>query len=156
MSYSISLIEKLLKGVPLIQELLPPTYVNPVPVTSLPVKGHMSILQRIIHSHSDGTSWMSSSEMDLMGAILMVDGRYEYSAFVVPFSLYVSYEKLLKQPATLQAFLDDGVRSAEEVDRCIREQLGHKVSNALSEYNQHTNNLLVKLSVGILVCLKGN
>ena len=42
LSYSISLIEKLLKGLPLIQELLPPTYANPVPATSLPVKGHIS------------------------------------------------------------------------------------------------------------------
>ena len=155
LSYSISLIEKLVKNLPLIQELLPPTYANPVPATSLPVKGHMSILRRIIHSHSEGTTWMSSSEMDLMVATLMLDGRYEDSAFVVSFSicesisiafgLYVSYKKFLKQAATLQSFLDDGVRSAEEVDKCIREQLGHKVSNALSEYNQHMSNLLVKV-----------
>ena len=76
---------------------------------------------------------MSSSEMDLMVATLMLDGRYKDSAFVVPFSicksisiafgLYISYKKLLKQAATLQTFLDDGVRSAEEVNRCLREQL---------------------------------
>ncbi len=51
LSYSISLIENLLKGLPLlIQELLPPTYVpptyvHPVPTTSLPDPGSMSICE---------------------------------------------------------------------------------------------------------------
>ncbi|KAI2512121.1 hypothetical protein MHU86_2208 [Fragilaria crotonensis] len=155
LSYSISLIEKLLKGLPRIQELLPPTYANPVPATSLPVKGHISILRRIIHSHSEGTTWMSSSEMDLMVATLMLDGRYEDSAFVVPFSIcegisiafgsYVRYKKLLTQAATLQAMLDDGTRSLEDVDVVVRENLGREVADALSEYNNHMSNLLVKV-----------
>ena len=77
LSYSISLIEKLLKGLPLLQELLPPTYAHPVPATSLPVKGSMSSLQRIIHSHSECTTLMQSSEMDLMVATLMLDRCYK-------------------------------------------------------------------------------
>jgi hypothetical protein len=155
LSYSISLIEKLLKGLPHIQELLPPTYANPVPATSLPVKGHISILRRIIHSHSDGTTWMSSSEMDLMVATLMLDGRYEDSAFVVPFSIcegisiaygsYVAYKKWLGQAATLRAILDNGSRSSDEVNAVVRETLGHEVANALSNYNNHMSNLLVKV-----------
>ncbi|KAI2490875.1 hypothetical protein MHU86_23698 [Fragilaria crotonensis] len=158
LSYSISLIEKLLKGLPRIQELLPPTYANPVPATSLPVKGHISILRRIIHSHSEGTTWMSSSEMDLMVATLMLDGRYEDSAFVVPFSIcegisiaygsYVAYKKLLRQAATLRAILDDGIRSSDEVNAVVRERLGHEVANALSNYNNHMSNLLVKVKDG--------
>ena len=51
--YSISLIEKLLKGLPLLQELLPPTYAQLVPATSLLVKGSMLIFQGIIQSHSE-------------------------------------------------------------------------------------------------------
>ena len=86
LSYSISLIEKLLKGLPLVQELLPPIYAHPVHATSLPIKGSMSILRRIIHSHSEGTTWMQSSKMDLMVATLMRDGRYEDSASILPFS----------------------------------------------------------------------
>ena len=118
LSYSISLIEKLVIGLSLIQELLLPMYANPVPATSLPAKGHMSILRRIIHSQSEGTTWMPSSEMDLM-----LDGHYKESAYVVPFSicesisiafgLYVSYKKLLKQAAMLQTFLDGGVHLAD-------------------------------------------
>jgi hypothetical protein len=77
--YSISLIEKLLKGLPLLQELLPPTYVHPVPATSLPVKGGMSILRRILHSHSEGTTWMQSSEMDLM--VAKFDARWTLQTF---------------------------------------------------------------------------
>ncbi len=153
--YSISLIEKLLKGLPLLQELVPPTYAHSVPATSLPVKGGMSILRRILHSHSEGSTWMQSSEMDLMVATLMLDGRYEDSAFVLPFSYcegvliafgsYVSYKKLLKQAAMLQTFLEDGSTSPEEVHPIIREQLGEKVAMALSEYNRHMSNLLVKV-----------
>jgi hypothetical protein len=80
------MIEKLLKGLPLLQELLPPTYAHSVPATSLPVKGGMSILRRILHSNSEGSTWMQSSEMNLMVATLMLDGRYEDSTFVLPFS----------------------------------------------------------------------
>jgi hypothetical protein len=98
---------------------------------------------------------MSSSEMDLMVATLMLDGRYEDSVFEVPFSMcegisiafgsYVAYKKLLRQAATLQAVLDDGIRSSEEVDKVVREKLGHEVANALSKYNNHMSNLLVKV-----------
>jgi hypothetical protein len=77
--YSISLIEKLLKGLPLLQELLPPTYVHPVPATSLPVKGGTSILRRILHSHSEGSTWMQSSEMDLM--VAKFDARWTLQTF---------------------------------------------------------------------------
>ena len=45
----------------------------------------------------------------------------------------------------LKIFLHDGVRLAEEVDRCLQEQLGRKVSNALSECNEHMSNLLIKV-----------
>jgi hypothetical protein len=61
----------------------------------------MLILRRIIYSHSEGSTWMQSSEMDLMVTTLMLDGRYEDSAFVLPltycegvsiaFGSYVSY-----------------------------------------------------------------
>ncbi|KAI2506509.1 hypothetical protein MHU86_7919 [Fragilaria crotonensis] len=93
--------------------------------------------------------------MDLMVATLMLDGRYEDSAFVVPFSIcegisiafgsYVRYKKLLTQAATLQAMLDDGTRSLEDVDVVVRDNLGREVADALSEYNNHMSNLLVKV-----------
>jgi hypothetical protein len=51
----------------------------------------------------------------------------------------------LRQAATLQAVLDDGIRSSEEVDKVVREKLGHEVANALSKYNNHMSNLLVKV-----------
>ena len=104
--------------------------------------------------------------VSLMVATLLLDGRYEDSAFVVPFSIcesilialgfYASYKKLLKQAATLQAFLNDGVRSAEEVDQCIQKQFGQKVADALLEYNQHMSNLLVKVVSRNPVCSNGN
>ena len=51
----------------------------------------------------------------------------------------------MKQAAMLQTFLDDGITSPEEVDRIIREELGQKVAMALSEYNGHMSDLLVKV-----------
>ncbi len=45
----------------------------------------------------------------------------------------------------LQTFLEDGSTSPEEVDWIIWEQLGEKVATALSEYNGHMSNLLVKV-----------
>ena len=45
----------------------------------------------------------------------------------------------------LQTFLEDGSTSPEEVHPIIREQLGEKVAMALSEYNGHMSNLLVKV-----------
>jgi hypothetical protein len=58
----------------------------------------------------------------------------------------------LRQAATLQAILDNGmaildngIRSSEEVDKVVREKLEHEVANALSKYNNHMSNLLVKV-----------
>ncbi len=72
-----------------------------------------------------------------MVATLMLDGRCEDSAFVLPFSYfkgvsiafgsYVSYKKLFKQAAMLHTFLEDGSTLPEEVDRIIREELGKKL-----------------------------
>ena len=90
-----------------------------------------------------------------MVAILMLDGCYEDSAFVLPFSYckgvsiafgsYVSYRKYLKQAAMLQKFLDNGITLPEDVDRIIWEEIGQKVAMALSECNGHMSNLLVKV-----------
>jgi hypothetical protein len=63
----------------------------------------------------------------------------------IAFGSYVSYKKLLKQAAMLQTFLEDGSTSPEEVHWIIQEQLGEKVAMALSEYNGHMSNLLVKV-----------
>ncbi|KAI2505944.1 hypothetical protein MHU86_8444 [Fragilaria crotonensis] len=41
--------------------------------------------------------------------------------------------------------LDDGTRSLEDVDVVVRENLGREVADALSEYNNHMSNLLVKV-----------
>jgi hypothetical protein len=45
----------------------------------------------------------------------------------------------------LQTFLHDGITLPEEVDWIIWEELGQKVAMALSEYNGHMSDLLVKV-----------
>ena len=67
-------------GLPLLQNLLPKKskFTTLLPPASLPIKGEISLLNRIEHSKAKGTKWMAiGGEMDLMLSILSSDGRYE-------------------------------------------------------------------------------
>ncbi len=73
-------------GLPLLQNLLPKKskFCTLLPAASLPMKGEISLLNRIKHSKANGTKWMASGEMDLMLPILSSDGRYEDLAYILP------------------------------------------------------------------------
>jgi hypothetical protein len=58
-------------GLPLLQSLLPNRsgFSTLLPAASLPIKGEISLINRIEHRKAKGTKWMASGEMDLMLSI---------------------------------------------------------------------------------------
>ena len=88
--------------VPLIDFLLPELKA-PVPASDFFEKGFMLVDRRLEHTIDKGKGWMSSSEIDLLNSLLMIDGRYADDAFILPsgyadaiseaYDMHVNYRK---------------------------------------------------------------
>ena len=85
--------------------LLPGTIKEVVPASAFNTRGEMVIESRIEHSERNGEKWMSTGELDLLTATLMLDGRYQDSCIIFPcrisaklteaFHLYVRFKKMM-------------------------------------------------------------
>ena len=82
--FRIEVMRKVMEKLPLIQQLLPPPYQTVIPRTTSFVRGEMLLFNRSEHTKKAGEGWMATSEIDLMISILMFDGRYQNSCFVMP------------------------------------------------------------------------
>ena len=82
--FRIGVMRKVFEKLPLMKNLLPSPYQTVIPRTSLVVRGEMLLVNRSEHTKNEGKGWMATGEIDLMISILMFDGRYQDSCFVMP------------------------------------------------------------------------
>ena len=104
--YSDSTMRQLFVGLPLLKASLPPPYASMPPLTTMYIKGEMTIERRLVHTTANGIKWMSSSELDLMSAIVLFDGRFHDLCLIMPsclcdsmaiaFAKFVEYQRALK------------------------------------------------------------
>ena len=114
------------------------------------MKGDITIRSCLEHSHSEGTTWFKSSEMNLMLSLLLSDGRYQGQCFVVSFLL------AQKVSIAFQAY----VEYTNLIENCVVEsQIDVKLlkqrAQAEAKYNNFKNCILktvVKNNLGISHC----
>jgi hypothetical protein len=85
---------QLLVGLPLLKALLPPPFSSMPLLTTMFVKGKMTIERCLAHAAANGIKWMSSGKLDLMAAIVLFDGRFHNFCFVMPDCLCVIQSQL--------------------------------------------------------------
>ena len=86
--YSVSTMRQLFVGLPLLKALLPPLYSSIPSLTTMNVRGEMTIKHCLAHTTANGMKWMSSGELHLMSAIDLFDGRFHDLCFVMPSCLW--------------------------------------------------------------------
>ncbi len=85
---------QLLVGLPLLKALLPLPFSSMPLLTTMFVKGKMTIERCLAHAAVNGIKWMSSGKLDLMAAIVLFDGRFHNFCFVMPDCLCVIQSQL--------------------------------------------------------------
>ena len=79
-------LEKAYACLDLLNNLLPPPLGLPVSPEKMQCSGEMVSHARHDHSKSGSKTWMATSELQMMTALLMKDGRYEESVAVLLFT----------------------------------------------------------------------
>jgi hypothetical protein len=140
-------------GLPLLQNLLPKKseFTTLLPPASLPIKGEISLLNRIEHSKAKGTKWMASGEMDLMLSILSSDGRYEDLAYILPYTLSATvracYQKHCLYQEVVNLLNENKQVPPDELDKLILQRFKASRQTIHAEYLEHTKHLLKNVIV---------
>ena len=127
-----------------------------LPAASLPIKGEISLLNRIEHSKAKGTKWMASGEMDLMLSILSCDDRHEDLACILPWTLSVSvctcFQKHCIYEEVVNFMNDNKGLAPDELDKLIEIKFEAPRQTIHAEYLEHTKHLLKRVIVPNLQC----
>ena len=118
------------------------------PLTTMYVKGEMTIEHRLAHTTANGIKWMSSGELDLMSAIVLFDGRFHDLCFVMPsclcdsiaiaFAKFVEYQRALKMVKLGQTEKLDPMKLA----KAIMDRFHASVATLAHDYCKLRNNLV--------------
>jgi hypothetical protein len=122
-----------------------------LPASSLPIKGEISLINRIEHSKSKGTKWMASGEMDLMLSILSSDGRYEDLAYILPYTdsatVRTCYAKHRSYQDLVNLMNENQHITPDELDELIVGRFKASKQSIQAEYLEHTKHLLKRVIV---------
>jgi hypothetical protein len=154
--YSDKHFESAMADLPLVQNLLPPPYNRLLPATSFRFGGEMTSDSRVVHSEQEGTEWMKTSEMNMMLALLLRDGRYEEYASVLSVELGVAigngyayhndakWATELKESLTLEYAEKGEMMPETEFDVIVRQVKSKTYTHIMKEYERSLNYILEK------------
>ena len=123
LGYAKELLTQWFEDLPLLRQLVPPTYSDSPPLSRLLVKGEITFEGRQDHSTQAGSKWLTTGEIDLLLSTITWDGRYDDYCFIVScsdmmylqmaFKAYLdytkakqSYDDCMKEEGDLEAFMD--------------------------------------------------
>ena len=121
--YANELLTQWLEDLPVLKQLIPPTYSDSPPLSRLLVRGEITFDSRVEHSMDKGKKWLSTGEIDLLLSTIAWDGRYDDYCYIVScgdmiliqlafeaYSKYTkakqSYDTVMKEDGDLNAFHD--------------------------------------------------
>ena len=124
MGYANKLLTQWFDDLPLLRQLIPPTYSDSPPLSRLLVRGEITFESRVEHSKDKGSKWLSTGEIDLLMSTIAWDGRYDDYCYILSCSdmMYVqlafeayskytkakqSYDTVVKENGDLNALQDE-------------------------------------------------
>ena len=141
------------QGLTNLQNLLPPPYNRLLPSESFRFHGDVLAGNRIMHSKLNGGAWMSGSEIDMLLALLLRDGRYDESVSIIPTSyaqtIEEGYETHLRYEEAI-AITQDGKTAGIDkaiVENRIQSTLKESLNNIQARYENCLDTLIRKVLI---------
>lgn len=125
-------LEEAFVGLDFVSNLLPPPFCVLVSPHKMRGSGEMGSDERLKHSKSGGKTWMATGELQMMTALLMMDGRYEASAAIISFTdmqLIQGCFELLQRHLSAKKYEKDLMGAKEEELREVAEELFKDIDN---------------------------